>query len=149
MVFMRIMGLDFGDKRIGVAVSDPTGLIAQGLAVLERGKSLKADLLRVRDLAEKNEVETIVIGLPRNMDGSLGPQAEKVRMFGQKLAGLLDLPVKYWDERLTTMAAEKLLIQADVSRARRRKVIDKMAASLILQGYLDFHSKSQGFSTDA
>jgi len=142
MVFMRIMGLDFGDKRIGVAVSDPTGLIAQGLAVLERGKSLKADLLRVRDLAEKNEVETIVIGLPRNMDGSLGPQAEKVRMFGQKLAGLLDLPVKYWDERLTTMAAEKLLIQADVSRARRRKVIDKMAASLILQGYLDFHSKS-------
>ena len=142
MVFMRIMGLDFGDKRIGVAVSDPTGLIAQGLAVLERGKSLKADLLRVRDLAEKNEVETIVIGLPRNMDGGLGPQAEKVRMFGQKLAGLLDLPVKYWDERLTTMAAEKLLIQADVSRARRRKVIDKMAASLILQGYLDFHSKS-------
>ena len=142
MVFMRIMGLDFGDKRIGVAVSDPTGLIAQGLEVLERGKSLKADLLRVRDLAEKNEVETIVIGLPRNMDGSLGPQAEKVRMFGQKLAGLLDLPVKYWDERLTTMAAEKLLIQADVSRARRRKVIDKMAASLILQGYLDFHSKS-------
>ena len=142
MVFMRIMGLDFGDKRIGVAVSDPTGLIAQGLAVLERGKSLKADLLRLRDLAEKNEVETIVIGLPRNMDGSLGPQAEKVRMFGQKLAGLLDLPVKYWDERLTTMAAEKLLIQADVSRARRRKVIDKMAASLILQGYLDFHSKS-------
>ena len=142
MVFMRIMGLDFGDKRIGVAVSDPTGLIAQGLAVLERGKSLKADLLRLRDLAEKNEVETVVIGLPRNMDGGLGPQAEKVRMFGQKLAGLLDLPVKYWDERLTTMAAEKLLIQADVSRARRRKVIDKMAASLILQGYLDFHSKS-------
>jgi putative Holliday junction resolvase len=139
---MRIMSLDFGDKRIGVALSDPMGLTAQGLDVLQRGQSLNEDLTRIKDLAEKNEVETVVIGLPRNMDGSMGPQAEKVKKFAQKLAGLLDVQVKFWDERLTTMAAEKLLIQADVSRVRRRKVIDKMAASLILQGYLDFHSRS-------
>jgi putative Holliday junction resolvase len=136
------MSLDFGDKRIGVALSDPMGLTAQGLDVLQRGKSLNEDLTRIKDLAEKNEVETVVIGLPRNMDGSMGPQAEKVKKFAQKLAGLLDVQVKFWDERLTTSAAEKLLIQADVSRVRRRKVIDKMAASLILQGYLDFHSRS-------
>jgi putative Holliday junction resolvase len=136
------MSLDFGDKRIGVALSDPMGLTAQGLDVLQRGKSLNEDLTRIKDLAEKNEVETVVIGLPRNMDGSMGPQAEKVKKFAQKLAGLLDVQVKFWDERLTTAAAEKLLIQADVSRVRRRKVIDKMAASLILQGYLDFHSRS-------
>jgi len=136
------MSLDFGDKRIGVALSDPMGLTAQGLDVLQRGQSLNEDLTRIKDLAEKNEVETVVIGLPRNMDGSMGPQAEKVKKFAQKLAGLLDVQVKFWDERLTTMAAEKLLIQADVSRVRRRKVIDKMAASLILQGYLDFHSRS-------
>lgn len=139
---MRIMSLDFGDKRIGVALSDPMGLTAQGLDVLQRGKSLNEDLMRIKDLAEKNEVETVVIGLPRNMDGSMGPQAEKVKKFAQKLAGLLGVQVKFWDERLTTTAAEKLLIQADVSRVRRRKVIDKMAASLILQGYLDFHSRS-------
>lgn len=139
---MRIMSLDFGDRRIGVALSDPMGLTAQGLDVLQRGKSLNEDLTRIKDLAEKNEVETVVIGLPRNMDGSMGPQAEKVKKFAQKLAGLLDVQVKFWDERLTTTAAEKLLIQADVSRVRRRKVIDKMAASLILQGYLDFHSRS-------
>lgn len=139
---MRIMSLDFGDKRIGVALSDPMGLTAQGLDVLQRGQSLNEDLTRIKDLAEKNEVETVVIGLPRNMDGSMGPQAEKVKKFAQKLARLLDVQVKFWDERLTTMAAEKLLIQADVSRVRRRKVIDKMAASLILQGYLDFHSRS-------
>ncbi|MCL6639297.1 MAG: Holliday junction resolvase RuvX [Firmicutes bacterium] len=139
---MRIMGLDFGDKRIGVALSDPMGLTAQGLEVLERRKTLEADVRRIGELVQQYGVDTIVIGLPKNMDGSLGPQAGKVKEFAEKLAFLPDVQVRLWDERLTTTAAEKLLIEADVRRARRRKVIDKLAASLILQGYLDFRSRT-------
>ncbi|MCL5290106.1 MAG: Holliday junction resolvase RuvX [Eubacteriales bacterium] len=138
---MRIMGLDFGDKRIGVAVSDPLGWTAQGITVIKRQASLASDLELIRELAAKYNVERIVLGLPRNMDGSSGTQAVKVKAFAGKLSERLKLPVELWDERLTTKAADKLLIEADLSRARRRKVIDKMAASLILQGYLDFQGK--------
>lgn len=138
---MRIMGLDFGDKRIGVAVSDPLGWTAQGITVLKRKASLAADMAQIRELAAKYEVGRIVLGLPRNMDGSSGIQADKVKAFAAELSARLKVPVEFWDERLTTKAADKLLIGADLSRARRRKVIDKMAASMILQGYLDFQGQ--------
>lgn len=138
---MRIMGLDFGDKRIGVAVSDPLGWTAQGITVLKRQASLAADMAQIRELAAKYDVGRIVLGLPRNMDGSSGIQADKVKAFAAELSARLKVPVEFWDERLTTKAADKLLIGADLSRARRRKVIDKMAASMILQGYLDFQGQ--------
>ncbi|MCL6560132.1 MAG: Holliday junction resolvase RuvX [Firmicutes bacterium] len=134
---MRIMGLDFGDKRIGVALSDPLGWTAQGLEVIQRGASVAADIKRIKEIVDKYQVERIVLGLPKNMDGSPGPAAEKVKSFAGNLAGVLKIPVDFWDERLSTVAAEKLLIEADMSRARRRKVVDKMAAVMILQGYLD------------
>lgn len=135
---MRILGLDLGDKKIGVAVSDPMGWTAQGLEVIHRKGSSSGVIQRIQEIAGHYEVERIVVGLPRNMDGSPGPRAEKAKDFAGRLAKALDLPVEMWDERLTTVAAEKLLIEADMSRARRRQVIDKMAAVLILQGYLEF-----------
>lgn len=134
---MRVMGLDVGLKRIGVALSDPFGLTAQGLEVLQRGKKPGAEINRLKEIAVSYEVERVVIGLPRNMDGSLGSQAMAIKEFAGELAPALNLPVEFWDERLTTVAAEKLLLQADLSRARRRQVIDKTAATIMLQGYLD------------
>lgn len=134
---MRIMGLDLGDKKIGVALSDPLGLTAQGLEVVANKGSNAAVIGRIKEIAGRYQVEKVVVGLPKNMDGSSGPRAEKARAFARQLARELELPVEMWDERLTTAAAERLLIGADVSRSRRKQVIDKMAASLILQGYLD------------
>ncbi len=136
MTAVRIMGLDVGDKRIGVALSDELGLTAQGLTVLRR-RGLDADLAALRELAGAHGVACVVVGLPRNLDGSLGPQGEKVLAFVDRLARELGLPVETWDERLTTRAAERALIAGDLSRARRRQVVDKVAATLILQGYLD------------
>lgn len=134
---MRVMGLDLGDKTIGVALSDPLGWTAQGLEVIRRKGSLQQDLQRLKELALQYEVELVVVGLPRNMNGSLGERGQKSLDFVEKLKTTLLLPVKTWDERLSTVAAEKLLLQADVSRAKRKKVIDKMAAAVILQNYLD------------
>lgn len=134
---MRVLGLDLGDKRIGVALSDPMGWTAQGLDVITGGGGTKNDVRRIKEIAEKHEVEKVVVGLPLNMDGSAGPRAEKARDFAERLARVLGLPVELWDERLTTAEAERLLIEADMRRARRRQVIDKMAAVLILQNYLD------------
>lgn len=134
---MRVLGLDLGDKRIGVALSDPLGWTAQGLAVIASAGGTKSDLRRIKELAAKHEVEKVVVGLPLNMDGTAGPRAEKARVFADRLAGALGLPVELWDERLTTAQAERLLINADVKRAGRRQVIDKIAAVLILQNYLD------------
>ncbi len=134
---MRIMALDVGEKTIGVAVSDPTGLIAQGIQIINR-KSIQKDFSIIKDLVEQYEVHEIIIGLPLNMNGTEGTQTEKTRKFGQKLLSNLEIPVVYWDERLTTMAAERMLVEeADLSRAKRKKVIDKMAAVYILQNYLD------------
>ncbi len=133
---MRIMGLDLGDKRIGVAVSDPLGLTAQGLESITC-RSARDDIKKIKELADKYEVERIVVGYPVNMDGSAGPRAEMAGLFAGRLAKALGLPVELWDERLTTVAAERLLIEANVTRSRRRQVIDRVAASLILQGYLD------------
>ncbi len=134
---MRIMGLDVGDKTIGVALSDPLGWTAQGLEVIRRGNHIKQDFARLQEIVKEYEVESILVGFPKNMNGTVGPQGEKVLSFVEQLKGNINLPVKTWDERLSTVAAEKLLLQADVSRSKRKKVIDKMAAAVILQGYLD------------
>jgi len=133
---MRIGGLDVGDKTIGVALSDELGLTAQALEVIQR-RSLEQDLARLGEIARQYSVERWVVGMPRNMNGTYGPRAELTREFMQHLAAHSGLPVEAWDERMSTMAAERVLLEADVSRARRRKVIDKMAAAVILQGYLD------------
>lgn len=134
---MRIMGLDVGEKRIGVALSDPMGWTAQGHSVIVR-KNLQDDLKAIRKICEEKEVEEIVIGFPRNMNGTLGPKAEEIQKFGEKVAAYTNVKVSYWDERLSTVSAEKVLLEADVSRRRRKEVIDKLAAVNILQNYLDY-----------
>jgi len=134
---MRILGIDLGDKKIGLAVSDPLGWTAQGLGVVTSKGSIDADIGMINEYVKRYEVEKIIIGLPLNMDGSFGPCAEKARVFAEQLSHKLNIPVEMIDERLTTVAAEKVLLQADLSRAKRKKVIDKMAAVLILQRYLD------------
>jgi putative Holliday junction resolvase len=138
---IRILALDLGEKRIGVALSDALGLTAQGLTVLSR-QNLKLDLEQVIGLAKKHEVQEIVIGLPRHMDGRLGDGAEEVFFWAKELEERLGLPVHHVDERLTTLQAERVLLEADVSRRKRRQVIDKMAAGLILQGFLDSRNQA-------
>ncbi|MCT4565378.1 MAG: Holliday junction resolvase RuvX [Maledivibacter sp.] len=138
---MRLMGLDVGDKTIGVAVSDLLGLTAQGVETIRRTGN-KAAINRLREIISEKNVEKIVVGLPKNMNGTLGPQGEKTLNFVEKLKEKINIEIVLWDERLTTVAAEKMLISADVSRKKRKKVIDKVAAVYILQGYLD--SKSIG-----
>jgi putative Holliday junction resolvase len=134
------MGLDYGDKTIGVAVSDEMGWTAQGLTVIRR-KTPDEDFDRIRELVAEYEVGELVVGFPRNMDGSVGPRGEMCREFARSLQAKLQLPVQLWDERLTTAAAERTLLEADVSRKKRKQVIDKMAAALILQGYLNYKPK--------
>ena len=136
---MRIMGLDYGEKRIGVAVSDPLGWIAQGVEVITSAGSDKAALKRIVALTQEYEIQRLVLGLPVNMNGSHGPRAAATQKFAARLTAATGLPVELWDERLTTVEAEKMLIGADVSRGKRRQVIDKIAAALILQSYLDYH----------
>jgi putative holliday junction resolvase len=136
---IRILALDLGEKRIGVALSDALGLTAQGLTVLPR-RNLELDLEQVIALVEKHAVQEIVIGLPRHMDGRLGEKAEEVFLWAKELQERLRLPVHTIDERLTTVQAERVLLEADVSRRKRRQVIDKMAAGLILQSFLDSRS---------
>ena len=135
---MRILGLDLGTITLGVAVSDELGWTAQGLETIaidtERGDY---GLERLRALIDEYGVDAIVVGWPKNMNGTLGPRAEASERFAAKLREEFSLPVVLWDERLSTMAAERMLIAADVSRKKRRKVIDKMAAAVILQSYLD------------
>lgn len=133
---MRVAGLDVGERTIGVAVSDPLGLTAQGIGVVRRTR-LAADLAELGRLLAPYGITALVVGLPRNMDGSVGPQAERVRSFAEIAARSLAVPLCYWDERLSTREAERTLIAADLSRRRRRQVVDKVAAVVILQGYLD------------
>ncbi|MGG6310955.1 Holliday junction resolvase RuvX [Paenibacillus macerans] len=137
---MKILGLDYGDRRIGVAVSDAFGWTAQGVEVIERRKE-DVEFDRIAELVRQHEVEEIVVGLPKNMNGSIGPRGEICMAFADDLRSRLNLPVRLWDERLTTVSAQRTLLEADVSRKKRKGVVDKMAASLILQNYLD--SKSQ------
>lgn len=136
---MRIMGLDVGEKRIGIAMSDPMGWTAQGHSVLHR-KNLEYDIKFLADICNEYEVEKLVLGFPRNMNGTVGPKAVEIQEFGSILQEKLVLPLEYWDERLSTAGAERILIEADISRKKRKQVIDKMAAVSILQAYLDFQS---------
>jgi putative Holliday junction resolvase len=131
-----LMGLDVGTKTIGLALSDVTRTIASGLATLTRGRFV-ADAERLLALVGENGVGGLVIGLPVNLDGSQGPRAQATRAFARNLAKLTPLPILLWDERLTTAAAERSLLEADLSRRRRTQVIDKVAATLILQSALD------------
>lgn len=133
---MRVLGLDVGDRRIGVALSDETGLLASPLPTLQRVGPRK-DLKAVAALVREHGAAEVVLGLPYNMDGSVGPQAEKVRAFGEALKPLARVPVKYWDERLTTVEAEQILAERHVPWQRRKGLVDQVAAVLILQEYLD------------
>jgi len=135
---MRILGLDVGDVRIGVAVSDPLEVIAQPLASVKR-ISVSKDVESIKRLAEENETGKIVVGIPKTLDDEVGIQAQKVLDFVESLGKALEIPIVLWDERFTTAEAERALIEADMSRRKRKKVIDKVAAVLILQGYLDSH----------
>lgn len=137
---MKILGLDYGDRRIGVAVSDAFGWTAQGLTVIER-RQPGGDIDQIAKLVTEHGIEEVVVGLPKNMNGSIGPRGELCMAFAEELKAVLQIPVHLWDERLTTVSAHRTLIEADVSRKKRKGVVDKMAASLILQNYLD--SKSQ------
>ncbi len=133
---VRILALDVGRKRIGLAVSDPLGFTAQGLGVMER-RDWDRDLARLVDIARPYRVQEIVVGIPRHMDGRLGEQAEENLALARALGATLEAKVVTWDERLTPVEAERLLIQADMSRKKRRRVVDQGAASIILQGDLD------------
>jgi len=139
---MRILSVDYGLARIGLALSDPTGFLAQGLCVLKR-KSDEQAAEEIRQHVIANEVEEVVVGLPKNMNGSLGERAQKCESFARLLEELLSVPVVLYDERLTTVAAERLLIGADMRRDKRKKVIDEVAATLLLQDYLDFKARKR------
>jgi putative Holliday junction resolvase len=130
------MGLDVGTKTVGVAVSDALGLTGQAVVTVRR-TNLKADLAELERLAREHEVTRVVVGLPLNMDGSEGPRALASREFGRRIEERLGLPVEYWDERLTTVAAHRTLLEADLSRQKRKQVVDRLAAAFILQGWLD------------
>ncbi|OLO38789.1 Holliday junction resolvase RuvX [Alkalihalophilus pseudofirmus] len=138
---MRILGLDVGTKTIGIAISDELGWTAQGIETYRRKEDDQtADTNYIVNLAKEYNVEAIVVGLPKNMNGTIGPSGEACQQFAEVIKENVDCPVILWDERLTTVAAERMLISADISRKKRKKVIDKMAAVMILQGYLDSKS---------
>ena len=136
---MRILGLDFGSKTVGVAGSDGLLLTAQGIETIERKdeSKLRKTCARIEELIAEYEVTEIVLGLPKNMNNTEGERVEKTKAFGEMLERRTGLPVHYWDERLTTVAAEQILMESGVRRENRKAVIDKVAAGLILQGYLD------------
>lgn len=133
----RILGLDVGDKTIGVAVSDPLGLTAQGITTIRRNGSIEKDFKALENIIKQYEINKVVVGFPKNMNNTVGPQGEKTIKFAEKVKEKFKLEVILEDERLTTVAAERLLINGDVRRKKRKKIIDKVAATYILQTYLD------------
>ncbi|MGT2780526.1 Holliday junction resolvase RuvX [Streptococcus lutetiensis] len=136
---MRIMGLDVGSKTVGVAISDPLGFTAQGVEIIKIDEEAgEFGFGRLGELVKQYKVDKFVVGLPKNMNYTEGPRVEASRAYGDQIKELFNIPVDYQDERLTTVQAERMLVeQADVSRGKRKKVIDKLAAQLILQNYLD------------
>ena len=136
---VRIIGLDFGSRTVGVAVSDPLGLTAQGLEIIRRTSEnkLRRTLARIEEIAKEYQADTIVLGLPKNMNNTLGERAEKSLEFKEMLERRTGLPVIMWDERLTTVAANRTLIESGVRRENRKEYVDMIAAVYILQGYLD------------
>lgn len=138
---MRIMGLDVGTKTVGIAISDPLGLTAQGIETIQIDEETgEFGIDRIKELVKEYAVTEFVVGYPKNMNNTVGPRGEASEYYKKLLEETFHFPVTLWDERLTTMAAERMLIEADVSRKKRKKVIDKMAAVMILQGYLDSKS---------
>ncbi len=139
LIGMRIMGLDFGTKTVGVAVSDPTGLIAQGLETITRDQAnrLRPTLRRIQEIIGEYQIETIILGYPKNMDDSIGERGHRTEEFAGILEKRVNLPVILWDERLTTVAADEILAESGVPVRERKKVIDKVAAAVILQDYLN------------
>lgn len=133
---MRIMGLDIGEKTIGIAICDPLGYTAQGITTIRR-KSKESDIEQLKKICNEYKVEEIIAGLPKNMNGTLGPQSEKIIKLCDFIKERLSLPLNFWDERLTTVAANKAMLESDMSRSKRKKLVDKVAATYILQGYLD------------
>ena len=143
----RILGLDVGSKRIGIAVSDPLGITAQGLETLQR-KNKRTDFENLERLIRENEVKEIVVGLPLRMSGAEGTQAEKMQAFAQELRRRFGLPVHLWDERLTSAEANRLLRETELSIKKRGKAVDRMAATLILQGWMESRrERSQGLGS--
>src|SRR5262245_382615 len=132
----RLLGLDVGTKTIGMALSDVTRSVATPFDTIRRSK-FAADAKAIREVVEQNQVEGLVIGLPLNLDGSEGPRAQSTRAFARNLAAHVEVPIVFWDERLSTAAVERHLIEADVTRKRRAEVVDRMAAAYILQGALE------------
>jgi putative Holliday junction resolvase len=143
----RFLAVDWGRATLGLAVSDELGLIAQGLASLPRVDEIQ-DVEAIGGHVRSLDIEAIVVGLPRNMDGSLGPSADAARAFARVLHDRLHVPVHMWDERLTTLAAERMLVGAGMRRRARRAVVDQVAATMILQGFLD-HQRAEGDRGDA
>ncbi len=137
----RLLGLDLGTKTIGIAVSDGALMVASPVETLKRGKFTK-DAEKLLAMVDERGIGGIVLGLPVNMDGSEGPRCQSTRQFARNLMGIRDMPVTFWDERLSTAAVERAMIDADVTRAKRAKVVDALAASYILQGALDFISRN-------
>ena len=139
IISMRIMGLDYGSKTVGVTISDPLGITAQGIETITRKdeNKLRKTCARIEALIEEYQVEKIVIGLPKHMNNDIGIRAEKSMEFAEMLKRRTGLEVQMWDERLTTMEAERTLIESNIRREDRKKYIDKIAAVFILQGYLD------------
>ena len=137
---MRIMGLDYGAKTMGVAVSDALQITAHGIEIIrrDRGNKLRRTLARIEELILEYEVERIVLGVPRNMDGTDGERTQRSEELKEMLERRTGLPVILWDERLTTVAAEKAMIEAGIRRAQEKEHVDRVAAALILQGYLDY-----------
>ena len=149
---MRILGLDFGSRTVGVAVSDGLLLTAQGVETIERKdeNKLRKTAARIEELVKEYEITTIVMGLPKNMNNTEGERVEKTKAFGEMLERRTGLRVVYWDDRLTTVAAEQILMESGVRRENRKAVIDKIAACFILQGYLDHirFRQSEAVQTD-
>lgn len=139
---MRIMGLDFGSKTVGVAISDSLLITAQGVEIIRRKEEnkLRQTLARIEELIVENEVEKIVLGLPKNMNATEGVRVELTMEFKEKLERRTGLPVIMWDERLTTVAADKAMMEAGIRRENRKDYVDMIAATLILQGYLDYNA---------
>lgn len=143
---MRVMGLDFGSKTVGVSVSDPLGVTAQGVEIIRRTSEnkLRQTLARIEALAREYEVETFVLGFPKNMNNTIGNRAEKSLAFKETLERRTGIPVVMWDERLTTVEANRTLMESGVRRENRKEYVDKLAAVYILQGYLDSEGMKNG-----
>lgn len=138
----RTMALDYGEVRIGIAISDLMGIVANGVETYTRTKNIDVDIEHIAKIIAERNVKLLVVGLPLNMDGTEGERVAATKAFVNKLLEKINIKVDYIDERLTSVSAEELLLSADVSRSKRKKVIDKIAATIILQNYLDSNKRS-------